>query len=419
MIKIYPGWFILLGLCFVYAASNGLMLNSLPLFYPSLIDEFGWNAEEVTGPASLSFFATAFLSLFVGYLVDRFSPKVMMIIGSVLYVLFLFLYSLIDTIQEMTIIYLGLSLALALNGLLPSMVVLSKWFQNKRGLAVGVLLMSSSLGGAILPLFIGPLLISEGWRVTAVLISILGFVMMVIPCIFLIRNSPLKNQLEKNSNDRMNINHKDDVNQTGVMSEINLFLLFKTPIFYLLAFSTGVMWFCIAGVVQHQSIYIGTDLNLTSHLSTVFSVFFFSSVIGKVLFGYLSDHFEKINIMILATFNLMVGLLFFRFLDGDSLILLYSYAVIYGIGFSGAFTMIQLIIAELFAGPSYGKILGLYVFIDTLAGGVGVAVLGRLRVLYDNYLFSINLMIGLCIGSLLCVMLIKQIIQSKRFVHSI
>ena len=81
--------------------------------------------------------------------------------------------------------------------------------------------------------------------------------------------------------------------------------------------------------------------------------------------------------------------------------------------------MIQLIIAELFAGPSYGKILGLYVFIDTLAGGVGVAVLGRLRVLYDNYLFSINLMIGLCIGSLLCVMLIKQIIQSKRFVHSI
>lgn len=416
MSRVFYGWIVLAGLCITYAASNGILLNTLPLFYPSLIEEFQWDAAEVTGPASLSFFATAILSLFVGYMVDRFAPRPMMIMGSLIFVGVLLAYRYISSLDQMKMIYVGFSCALALNGILPSMVVTSRWFKQFRGLAVGILLMASSFGGAILPLIVGPMLADEGWRATLIFVAGIGFVMMVLPCVFILRNDPSEKNTVADGKASAEVETPDDVQPpVGVVAGITVLEAMKTRMFYLLAFSTAVMWFCISGVIQHQSIYLGRDLGLPGpQLAQVFSVFFFSSVIGKVLFGWLSDRFSKSNIMLLATTNLTIGLILFRFIDGDSMVSILAYAVIYGIGFSGAFTMIQLMIAELFAGPTYGRMLGVYVFIDTLAGGVGIAVLGSMRVAMDSYLPAINLMIGLCVAAFVCVYIIKRQVEAPQ-----
>lgn len=415
MSRVFYGWIVLAGLCITYAASNGILLNTLPLFYPPLIEEFKWDAAEVTGPASLSFFATAILSLFVGYLVDKFAPRPMMIMGSIIFVGVLLAYRYISTLDQMKMIYVGFSCALALNGILPSMVVTSRWFKRYRGLAVGILLMASSFGGAVLPLLVGPMLAEEGWRETLFFVAALGFAMMVLPCVFILRNDPREKNTVPDGKVDATVETVEEVEAKGLVAGITILEAMKTPMFYLLAFSTAVMWFCISGVVQHQSIYLGRDLGLPGpQLAQVFSVFFFSSVIGKVLFGWLSDHFAKVNIMLVATANLTIGLVVLRLVEGDSMVSIWAYAVIYGIGFSGAFTMIQLMIAELFAGPTYGRILGVYVFIDTLAGGVGIAVLGNMRVAMDSYVPAINLMIGLCIAAFVCVLLIKRDIVARQ-----
>lgn len=413
MNRVFYGWILLGGLCLTYAASNGILLNTLPLFYPSLIEEFAWDAAEVTGPASLSFFATAVLSLGVGYLVDKFAPRPMMIIGSLLFVGVLLAFRYISTLDQMKMIYVGFSVALALNGILPSMVVTSRWFKRYRGLAVGILLMASSFGGAVLPLIVGPILAEDGWRTALITIAGVGFIMMVLPCVITLRNDPSEKGTVPDG--KIEAEEVPEKAVQGVAAGISVIDAMKTPMFYLLAFSTGVMWFCISGVVQHQSIYLGSDMALPGEqLAQVFSVFFFSSVIGKVLFGWLSDRYPKVNIMMLATANLTLGLVIFRFVDGDSMASILTYAVIYGIGFSGAFTMIQLMIAELFAGPTYGSILGVYVFIDTLAGGVGVLALGNMRVAFGSYIPAIDLMIGLCIAAFISILFIKRIALAER-----
>jgi sugar phosphate permease len=407
--RIFYGWVVLFGLCLTYAASNGILLSALPLFYPSLIEEFGWNESQVTQPAALSFLATAIFSLFVGYLVDRFKPRHLMIAGSIVYVIVLLALRYIDTLTQMSVLYVGISVALALNGILPSMVVTSRWFAKRRGVAVGLLLMASSLGAAAMPPIITPMIAGEGWRYALITVASIGFVFMVLPCIFLLRNDPS----EKNTvvdgqpdGDAVAIESK----ALGLLAGISLVDAMKSPVFYLLAFSTGVMWFCITGVVQHQSIYMVRDLGIPLEtFGSVLAVYFIAAVVGKVLFGVLSDYFDKTVIMMAATVNLTIGLLIFRVIQGDSTTILYTYAIVYGIGFSGAFTMIQLMIAELFAGPTYGSILGVYVFIDTLAGALGIAVLGRMRVAFEGYGQAIDLMIALCVAAFACVVAIKVI----------
>jgi sugar phosphate permease len=407
MSRVFYGWIVLGGLCLAYAASNGILLSALPLFYPSLIEEFGWTESQVTQPAALSFLATAIFSLFVGFLVDKFKPRPLMITGSAVYVCVLIALSFMSTLTQMSALYVGISVALSLNGILPSMVVVSRWFAKYRGIAVGVLLMSSSLGGAIMPPIVAPVIEAEGWRAAFMIVAGIGLVMMLLPCIFLVRNDP--SEADTVPDGRKFEQDQSEQEVTGLLSGISVRDAMKSPIFYLLAFSTGVMWFCITGVVQHQSIYLVRDIGIPLRdFSNILVLYFVSSVVGKVLFGWLSDHFDKTNIMMLATVNLTVGLVLFSMIQADSTISLRAYAVVYGIGFSGAFTMIQLMIAELFAGPTYGSILGVYVFIDTLAGAVGIVVLGWIKGAVESYVPAIYLMIGLCIAAFFCVYIIKR-----------
>jgi len=178
--------------------------------------------------------------------------------------------------------------------------------------------------------------------------------------------------------------------------------------FYILLFITASMWFCITGVINNQTLYFD-DLDISDKISGfVLGVFFLSSLSGKFLFGYLSDRYNKKYIMLVATINLTIGSLMLPFIVGDNALTLYGYAVIYGIGFSGAFTMIQVMVAQYYQGKSYGSILGIVTGIDTFAGSMGIVILSSMRTKLGSYLPSFYLMIGICVLACICVLLLPN-----------
>ena len=56
-----------------------------------------------------------------------------------------------------------------------------------------------------------------------------------------------------------------------------------------------------------------------------------------------------------------------------------------GLGFSGAFTCIQILIAAHYSGPLYGRILATIVLIDTLCGALGTQTIARVREWQGDY----------------------------------
>ena len=203
--------------------------------------------------------------------------------------------------------------------------------------------------------------------------------------------------------------------QLGFAGGISVAEGLRLPVFWLLLLATGIVWFCITAVVQHQAIYLGRDQGVdASTLTGVISLFFWCSIIGKFVFGWLSDHFEKVHIMLLAIINLAAGLVILRFAENANIETIYAYAVVYGIGFSGAFTMIQMMVAELFSGPTYGSFLGIYVGVDTIAAAAGIAVIGQIRVATDSYLPAIEFMLGLIAVAFACVVAVRQLTLNRQ-----
>lgn len=72
--------------------------------------------------------------------------------------------------------------------------------------------------------------------------------------------------------------------------------------------------------------------------------------------------------------------------------------------------MIQLMIAELFSGPTYGRILGIFVGFDTIAAAAGITAVGEIRVAAGSYVPAINLMLAMAVIAMGCVFAIKRLI---------
>ncbi len=407
MKKPFFGWFLLAALTLAYTVTNGLVLNSLPIFYPELVREFGWNQSEVTRPAQLLFLAVAILSPLVGSLLDRLSTRVILLNGAVLMTLSLFGFAYIRSLWQMHLIYLLFSLSLVLCGILSSMYLLTRWFVRYRGIAVGIFLLGSSLGGAIFNPLAARFIESMGWRGAAMALAAIAVVTLILPLLVFVRNSPQQLGLQPDGIAAAKpLAFSTDV-PTAVPSGPTLAQVLRTPTFYLILVATAAMWFTILAVVQHQALYL-KDLGGQLPAGSVLGLFFACSLIGKVLFGWLSDRFDKKYIMQFATLNMVLGSLLLFFSNRQPQLLVWVYAVVFGVGFSGTFTIIQVLIADYYGGHSYGKILGTYTMIDTLAGVLGIAYLGAVRSSSGSYQPGFLIMVILCTLAAICIPFIRK-----------
>ena len=399
--KVFYGWWVLLGLFLIYTANNGILIHTLPLFYPELMSEFGWNEDQVTRPAAQFFIVGAFMTPLIAILFDRYSTRLIMLLGVVVVTAGLLIYANIASLLQLTMVYLIFALGLAACGLVPNMLILSRWFRRHRGIAVGILLMGSSLGGALFPLLVKGALVTGGWREAVIVVTVIGAVMMLAGIGLWVRNYPADKGLRPDGDavEAEAQTRRDEPARGGGHNGPTLRAALQTRVFYLLAIATGALWFCIVGILNHQPIYLRQDLGMSvESFPVMLSLFFWSAIVGKLLFGYLSDRFNRILIMLLSVVNLLIGLLILRIAELEQIHLLYAYAIILGAGFSGAFAMIQVVIAEFFAGDSFGKILGIYTMIDSIAGGIGIRYLGASRVARESYLPAFDNLIILCVA---------------------
>ena len=74
-------WLVLLGLAMTYAVTNGVLIHTLPLLYPYLIESFGWTRTQVTQPATAFLIIAAVTSPPAGAVLDRYSARTVIAVG--------------------------------------------------------------------------------------------------------------------------------------------------------------------------------------------------------------------------------------------------------------------------------------------------------------------------------------------------
>jgi len=164
--KIFYGWWIVL------VAAVGLSMGYGPIvtftfgvFFKPLSQEFGWNRAQVSLAFSLSLLIMSFFFPFIGRLVDRFGARRVIVPSVWLFGFGLISFSLLSArLWHLYAIYLVLGVVGGGTAPVPYSNVISHWFDQRRGLALGLAMVGLGLSTFIMPSLAQTLIVTGGWR---------------------------------------------------------------------------------------------------------------------------------------------------------------------------------------------------------------------------------------------------------------
>ena len=176
---IYYGWWIVIASMSVLVVGSGFYWQGFGVFFLSLQEEFNTNRAALSGAIALSQLEGGMMGPVGGYLVDRFGPRRMITFGAIVMGCGFLLMSRVDTLIMFYVVFLGvISVGMSVGIRVPALVAPANWFVKKRGLAIGISLTGSGLGGIFIPV-LGLLIVNFGWRTTAIVAGIAIWVLVL------------------------------------------------------------------------------------------------------------------------------------------------------------------------------------------------------------------------------------------------
>jgi len=385
--KFFYGWIIVGISTLALLISNGLSIGGIPVFYKHVQTDLVNSGavapdriQSVYGLApALTFLFAGFLAPVAGYLIQKFKARTMMVIGCVILGGGLLVYS---QATAPTFVYLAhalLGTSLGFVGVLVCTVLVSNWFTRRRGTALGIVLTGTSFGGVLIPLVATPLIQNYGWRTAMILISLIIWIILLPAAIFLVKNRPsdIGEVPDGKSSQRAAVGSQTEETEDRHLEGLTLGEAVRTPIFWIFSLCAALIFYAIFVVSQQLNLYLqGERIGFTAQqASFVQSLLFALSVIGKFLFGFLSDKFPPTRVMLVSTTTMFLATLVFLFFNDKTV---YLFAVFFGLNYGGTFVLLQLLVADYFGLKEYGKILGVITVIETIGGAAGTIITGRI-----------------------------------------
>jgi len=383
----------------VLFAIVGLALYGLPFYYDFFVREFGWSRTQVTSGNAISKLLIGPLFGFAaGWIVDRFGPRRLMIAGILLAGGALVGLAHMTALWMFYFFYILNALGYVCGGPLPNQVLLSRWFNEARGKAMGVAYLGIGIGGYLV-LRLSPRLVDAfRWRGA---LQALGFIIVAIalPLAWFVRDEPC---VVAGAGDALP--RRSGVRAGGVAPIAGVF---TDPAFYLLAIGSMCSIAAVGGTNQHLKLFLSLDRGFSQgDAARVISLVLACSIAGRLLMGWLADRMPKKFVMLLI--YLLVASSIPLLLVGSSSAPMYIFAVIFGIALGGEYMIIPLMAGELFGVTVLGRVLGIVLTADGVAEATAPMLVGYLRDLKGAYNIGFFTLIGAALAGALAIGLLPS-----------
>ena len=298
-------WLVLLG-CFIGMglATPAILMQPLGLFLKSMTAEFGWSRTEFSGVVAMASLANAIVLPVAGYLVDRFGPRRIIAIGTVLGCASYAALSLANSYGELIALIM---LAVAAGNLAsyPAFMSLAqRWFDRQLGLALAVTSTGLAVGVASFSYVILQTITADGWRAAFVTVALIAAAMGLANVLLLVRDEP-----ESKSS---SISPSDEFREVGTTASLGAVL--RTGDFWLYTGSFTLIIFAVVGCNFHLPALLSDRGASPGQIASVMAVGAAGSLFGRLFTGILLDRFPVRNVAAVFFVGQAIG--FVLLLDG-------------------------------------------------------------------------------------------------------
>jgi sugar phosphate permease len=298
--------------------------------------------------------------------------------------------SMVTALWQFYICYLISALGYMCGGPLPNQVLISRWFDKSRGRAMGIAYLGIGIGGMLVPQIARWLNLQFGWHQALLMLGIL-MIAIALPMAWFVKDNPPSNP-DQEKQER---------------PKVPLSIILKRWPFYFLLIGSMCSIGAVSGTSQNLKLFFSIDLKFSQeHAANVISMVLASSIIGRLLMGWLADRFPKKYVMILI-YTLVasaIPLLYIASTPG----IIYLFAFIFGLGLGGDYMIIPLMAAELFGVKVMGRIMGLILTFDGFSEALSPMLVGWLRDRGESYANGFVALIALAIIGIIAVSMLPR-----------
>ena len=203
---IFYGWLIV-GVLFFISIIDGGFTYTFSTFLKPLTQEFGWSRAETATAFSLYLLVAGLVLPAWGWLIDHVGARWVFLLSALIDGVALLLLSAVSSLPGFYTLYLFLGVGLAGIGPMPVGKVITQWFVDKRGLAMGIALVGASGGGLVLVPLCGFLIAEFSWRVGYQVLAGLSLFGMLPLVWFFVVNTPQEKGLKPLGQDYSQVRH--------------------------------------------------------------------------------------------------------------------------------------------------------------------------------------------------------------------
>jgi MFS family permease len=371
--RIFYGWIV------VATSAVGLFLGAFPIvafsfgvFFPSFVTEFHASRAAVSLAFTIHNFLSGLFAVVIGRLADRTGARRVILPGLVIVAALLLSAEAIGSkLSELYLFYIALGVVGSATTTVPYALVVSRWFDRRRGLALGGMMVGLGVGAVVMPVVAQRLIAAFGWRTA---FAVVGCATLTIPLPIVsafLKDAPAEIGLLPDgasvggSPNSRAINGLNGVTWQEARRSGTFWLLIA--VFVLLAASVHA---CIIHLPQ-----LFADRGATAeNAALASSVVGVALLVGRIACGYFLDRFFGGWVALAICVGAALGIALLA-ADGAGGVALAG-AFLVGLGMGAEVDIIAFLMSRYFGLRALGATVGFAFAAFVIAGGLGPLVMG-------------------------------------------
>jgi MFS family permease len=399
---LYYGWIV------VATSAVGLFLGAFPIvvfsfgvFFESFAKEFHASRAAVSLVSTIHNLLSGIFAVVIGRIADRTGARNVILPGlAIVATLLLFAEAISSRMSELYLFYAALGVVAPATTTVPYALVVSRWFDRHRGLALGGMMVGLGLGAVAMPVVAQRLIASFGWRNA---FSIVGCAMLTIAVpivgIFL-KDAPAQMGLLPDgasaSTARLQTGSRPDGLTWRDTRQSGTFWLL-IAVFVLLAAS---MHACVIHMPQ-----LFADGGATAENAALAgSVVGLALLVGRIGCGYFLDRYFGGRVALVICVGAALGIALLWTGSAGGLALLGAFLV--GLGMGAEVDIIAFLMSRYFGLRSLGATVGFAFGAFVIAGGLGPLVMGFAFDRTGSYRVPLA---GFCVAAIAAAVLVTRL----------
>jgi Major Facilitator Superfamily len=371
----------IIAACFVtFGIASGFPYYNIAFFFDYFRNDHGWSQQLITLGAPVA----VLLTLWAGpVIVPRWSPRWLIVVGTGLtFLAFQWFARMNGSRVEYFAAWCVWMLGYFLSGPIAHQIIISNWYDRRRGQAMGI----AYVGGALLGAMGNKL---NPWLVTFMpyteALKVSSFVMLLAwPfAIFLLRDHPrdVGQSVDGEPESRRVIDDAPPLPYPTLLSASSFWLLLVGSTASIGSIAT--VNFLMKFVFEEQGF---TDQLLRNQIwSTASSVSLLAAIAGRLAVGFLADRTSRKALMLVIYGVVAAAIPMLFLVRPEQPDYVYAFAIVFGFAMGADYMLIPLMAADLFGVRSLGRAMSAIVPSDTVGQYWFPNLIAQLRAAWGGY----------------------------------